>query len=128
MYRILVVDDDPAVLSCYARLLRREGYEVETAPGGASALTRLEAPGTFDVVIIDYKMPGMDGVEFLRELRRRGHAPEVLLISAYATDEVRKSASRMGVRTILGKPIDVAALRGALLEVVPGIRARQAGL
>lgn len=127
MHRILVVDDDPAVLSCYGRLLRREGLEVETAPGGESALAKLREKGPFDIVIIDYRMPGMDGIEFLRQLRHLGHAPEVILISAYATDEVCRSAAKMGVRRILSKPVDVVQLRGAIREAVPLSRAKQAG-
>ena len=122
MYRILVVDDDPAALSCYSRLLRRAGHEVETAPGGETALLRL-ASGPFDVVILDFKMPGMDGTEFLRRLRCCGHAPEVILVSAFVSDQVRESAARMGVRRILQKPVDVEMLRTAIKETVPVIRA-----
>ena len=95
MYRILVVDDDPAVLSCYGRLLQRAGHAVETAHGGNAALARLSTAAAFDVVIIDYRMPEMDGMEFLRQMRRAGHAPEVILVSAYVTDKVRESAVRM---------------------------------
>lgn len=128
MHRILVVDDDPAVLSCYARLLAREGHDVETAPGGESGLLKVQHSQPFDIVILDYRMPCMDGMEFLSRLRRLGHAPEVILVSAYATDEVRDCASRMGVRRILEKPIDVAELRKAIREAVPRDRARRAGL
>ena len=114
VYRILVVDDDPAVLSCYGRLLRRSGHEVETAAGGEPALARIVSSAPFDVVILDFRMPGMDGMEFLRRLRRQGHAPEVILVSAYLTDQVRESAARMGVRRILEKPVDIEKLRSAI--------------
>ena len=119
MYRILVVDDDPAVLSCYGRLLKRAGHAVETAHGGAQALVRLAAAAAFDVVIIDYRMPEMDGMEFLRQMRRAGHTPEVILVSAYVTEKVRESAARMGVRRILEKPVDIDKLRGAIREAIP---------
>lgn len=121
MYRILVVDDDPAALSCYSRLLRRAGHEVETAPGGETALLRLES-GPFDVVILDFRMPGMDGTEFLRRLRCSGRAPEVIMVSAFLSDQVRESAARMGVRRILEKPVDVEKLRTAIRETVPMVR------
>lgn len=127
MHRILVVDDDPAVLSCYGRLLSREGYQVETAPGGESGLGRLETSGPFDVVILDYRMPGMDGMEFLSRLRCLGHAPEVILVSAFANDEVRTSAAKMGVRRILAKPVDISKLRTAIREAVPLARTRHIG-
>lgn len=122
MRRVLVVDDDPAVLTCYARLLRRAGHEVETAPGGESALARIAAASSFDVVVLDYRMPGMDGVEFLRRMRCQGHTPEVILVSAYLTDEIRACAGRMGVRRILEKPVDIEKLRAAIGATVPSTR------
>jgi CheY-like chemotaxis protein len=127
MHRILVVDDDPAVLTCYGRLLRREGYHVETASGGDVALTQLDEADPFDVVILDYRMPGMDGMELLTRLRRLGHAPEVILVSAFANEEVCRSAKKMGVRRILSKPVDISLLRSAIREAVPVGRTRQAG-
>jgi CheY-like chemotaxis protein len=127
MYRILVVDDDPAVLSCYGRLLQRAGHAVETAHGGSAALARLSAAAAFDVVIIDYRMPEMDGMEFLRQMRRAGHAPEVILVSAYVTDKVRESAVRMGVRRILEKPVDIDKLRAAIREAIPMPRSAGTG-
>src|SRR5712691_1642999 len=127
MYRVLVVDDDPAVLSCYARLLRRAGHEVETAPGGESALTRVCSSARFDVVILDYRMPGMDGIEFLRRMRCLGQAPEVILVSAYVTDQVRESAARMGVRSILEKPVDIDKLRSAIAAGTPLARSAGSG-
>ncbi len=127
MSRILVVDDDPAVLACYGRLLHRAGHVVETAPGGESALTRLGGDSPFDVVILDYRMPGMDGMELLRRIRRLGHAPEVILVSAYVTDEVRASAACMGVRTILEKPVDIEQLRRAIGSKEPLARSAGSG-
>lgn len=127
MYRILVVDDDPAVLSCYGRLLQRAGHSVETAHGGSQALARLTAASPFDVVIIDYRMPEMDGMEFLRLMRRGGYTPEVILVSAYVTDKVRESAARMGVRRILEKPVDIDKLRSAIREAIPMPRSASSG-
>jgi CheY-like chemotaxis protein len=126
MQRILVIDDDPAVLACYGRLLKREGFHVETAPGGESGLARVACSDPFDVVILDYRMPGMDGMEFLSRLRCLGHAPSVILVSAYATEAVRQSAAVMGVRRILAKPVDVGQLCSAIREAVPLSRAKRA--
>ena len=125
--KVLVVDDDPAALCCYDRLLRRSGHVVETAPGGEAALARMAAEAPFDVVILDFKMPAMDGTEFLRRMRCQGHAPEVILVSAFLTDQVRASAARMGVRQILEKPVDVEKLRAAIREAVPAVRAASSG-
>ena len=98
---------------------------METAPGGEAGLVRLESAAPFDVVILDYRMPGMNGTEFLRRMRCLGHAPEVILVSAYVTDQVRESAARMGVRRILEKPVDVEKLRAAIREAVPLRRSAQ---
>jgi two-component system, response regulator, stage 0 sporulation protein F len=119
MCRILVVDDDPAVLSCYGKLLTREGHEVRTAPGGEIALSQIKSSGPYDIIVIDYRMPGMDGIEFLRRLRSQGRTPEVILVSAYANEDVRKRAAAMGVRLILSKPIDVTQFRAAIREASP---------
>lgn len=128
MPRILVVDDDPAALACYGRLLRRAGHHVETAPGGESALGRIVSDGPFDVVILDFRMPGMDGTEFLRRMRGDGHAPEVILVSAFVSDQIRESAARMGVRRILEKPVDVEKLKAAIREALPLARSTGTGL
>ena len=128
MCRILVVDDDPAALACYGRLLRRAGHHVETAQGGESALGRVESEGPFDVVILDVKMPGMDGTEFLRRMRCGGHAPEVIMVSAFVTDQVRERAVCMGVRRILEKPVDVEKLKSAIREALPLARSAGGGL
>ena len=108
-----------------ARVRRRAralGSEAE------SALARLSASKSYDVVIIDNKMPGMDGMEFLHRMRRAGHSPEVILVSAYLTDKVRESAALMGVRRILGKPVDIEKLRAAIREVVPLARPTGTGM
>jgi CheY-like chemotaxis protein len=127
VHRILVIDDDPAVLSCYGRLLGRCGYHVATAPGGEAGLARLSADGPFDAVLLDYRMPGMDGAEFLRRMRSLGHAPEVILVSAYLSEAVRQSAARLGVRRILEKPVDVEKLKAALVEAIPLRRTASSG-
>ena len=67
---LLIVDDEAPILSALRRCLRREGYLIITADSPAAALQRIDEQ-SFDAVLSDHKMPGMDGLEFLAEVRRR---------------------------------------------------------
>ena len=78
--RILVVDDEPELLDYLAETLRREGYAVETAPDGRSATDAL-ANGTFDLVLSDIVMPGMNGLQLLRRAREHDLDLPVLLMT-----------------------------------------------
>src|SRR5579884_3476751 len=76
--RILIVDDEPAVLSGLRRGLALEGYAVQTAADGPSALTRAaEEPP--DLVVLDLVLPGLDGLDVCRQLRERSEAPILIL-------------------------------------------------
>lgn len=82
-FAVLVVDDEPNILSAMGRMLRAHGYRVQTAPGGSEALALLEQ-GPVDLIISDMRMPGMNGAEFLR--RSRECLPEAvrILLTGYA--------------------------------------------
>lgn len=82
--RILVVDDEPHVRTLLAAALRERGHEVEEAPDGPVALVRLGRPGGFDLLVTDLAMPDMDGLELLREARKRRPGLPALLITGYA--------------------------------------------
>ena len=80
--KILFVDDEPAVLDGYKRLLHRE-FEVSTAVGGELGLSRISAEGPFSVVISDMRMPGMSGAQFLAEVRQRAPDTTRMLLTGY---------------------------------------------
>src|SRR6185295_13405754 len=80
--RLLIVDDEPRMAAVVADALARAGHECETCPGGAEALAALDARGA-DVVVTDWKMPGMDGLELLRQLHARRPALPVILMTAF---------------------------------------------
>jgi len=118
-YKVLVVDDDPSVLSTYRRLLTRAGYETFTEDDPLRVLDGRRATGRFDLLLLDYKMPGMDGLSLLAELRRREWKAHCILVSAYLNDDVRSQARTLGVKRVLEKPVDIDALRQAIHDLLP---------
>ena len=118
-YTVLVVDDDPSVLATYCRLLRREGYLTLAENDPAKVLANGHAEGRADLLLLDYKMPGMDGLSRLAELRRRECHARCILVSAFINDEVRHQAQNLGVSLVLDKPVDVESLRRALDQLLP---------
>jgi two-component system response regulator MprA len=89
MLKVLIVDDDPAVVATFARMLRLEGYDVLTALDAETALHELDAFHP-DAVLLDLRMPLMDGIAFLRRLRARNgqrHTPVAVLTADYFLDD-----------------------------------------
>lgn len=118
-FLVLVVDDDPSVLATYARLLRRSGYNALTEADPLKILTDGSLLERADLLLLDYKMPGMDGLSLLAELRRRECRAHCILVSAYLNDDVRSQARNLGVKRVLEKPVDVIALREAINDLLP---------
>jgi two-component system response regulator HydG len=105
--RILVVEDNPTVRDGMEQILRKAGHEVLAVSDGAAALERCqEAP--VDLVVTDFKMDGMTGLELLESLRRQPVPgdPEVMLITAYGTIDIAVEAMKLGAIDFLTKPFD----------------------
>jgi CheY-like chemotaxis protein len=119
VWRILVVDDEPAVGDAIKMMLKFDGHAVQTASGSKEALSLLE-PGKFDLIITDYSMPGMKGDELAAVIKQRLPHQPIIMISAYA--EMLKSSGNPlpGVDFILSKPFFMAELREAMARVLPG--------
>jgi CheY-like chemotaxis protein len=118
-YTVLVVDDDPSVLACYERLLRRSGYRTLTEADPCTALAGGHAAKGIDLLLLDHRMPAMDGLTLLAELRRRHCKARCILVSAYLNDDVRHRAATLGVDRVLEKPVDVALLRSVIRDLLP---------
>jgi two-component system, OmpR family, response regulator MprA len=114
--KILVVDDERAVRDSLRRALELQGYEVELASDGAEALERLAANGQPDAVVLDILMPGIDGLEACRQIRRRGYGVPVLMLTARDAVGDRVEGLDAGADDYVVKPF-------ALEELLARIRA-----
>jgi two-component system, OmpR family, response regulator MprA len=114
--KILVVDDERAVRDALRRALELQGYEVELAADGAEALTRLNANGQPDAIVLDILMPEVDGLEVCRRLRRAGNNVPVLMLTARDAVGDRVEGLDAGADDYLVKPF-------ALEELLARVRA-----
>jgi CheY-like chemotaxis protein len=105
MAAVLVVDDDPDGCEAVMRALRKSGKAVRTAPNGREALAALIDAATPDVVVLDVRMPEMDGLQFLEVIRsylRWSHLP-VVLLTAFADPAVLERVEELGVKHVFVK-------------------------
>ncbi len=105
MKSVLIVDDETAIRETLEQILRYEGYAARTAATGAEALAELERRAP-DAMLLDIKMPGMDGFEVLQRLKAAGSAVPVIVISGHGTIETAVEADKAGAYDYLEKPLD----------------------
>jgi DNA-binding response OmpR family regulator len=114
---VLIVDDEPTIRLMFRTALQSAGYDAVEAGDGPSALARLqESPP--DVVLLDLKMPGMDGMETLRQMRERGDDTAVVIVTAHGSIADAVAAMKLGAVDFLTKPVTPDALRRVVREVV----------
>src|ERR1700757_1559937 len=111
--KVLVVDDDRAVRDALRRVLTLAGYELQTADGGAEAI-ELVAASVPDAVVLDVGMPGLDGLEVCRRLRRLGNRVPILILTARVEVADRVAGLDAGADDYLIKPFDVEELKARL--------------
>ena len=112
--KILVVDDEQAVRESLRRALQLEGYEVELASDGAEAIERLERNAEPDAIVLDILMPGVDGLEVTRRLRRKGSSVPILMLTARAAVDDRVAGLDAGADDYLVKPFALDELHARL--------------
>ena len=105
--RLLVVDDDPFVLEMLVIVLEEEGYAVEAAGSGGDALEAFGRHPDIGLVLTDMNMPGMDGLELTREIRRRSADVPILLLTAHEDGELVRRATESGANRRLVKDEDL---------------------
>jgi two-component system, OmpR family, response regulator MprA len=123
--KILVVDDERAVRDSLRRALELQGFEVELASDGAEALARLAENGQLDAVVLDILMPGIDGLDVCRQLRRRGNSVPVLMLTARDAVGDRVEGLDAGADDYVVKPFALeellARLRALLRRISPAV-------
>ena len=115
--KILLIDDDEWIRDSLSLFFEAEGCNLlafETAEEGMEAVKKQ----AYDIVISDYKLPGMDGLEFLKRVKEKQSNAFEVLITAYASSEILKEAKMMGVQEVISKPFTSEDVETALARIV----------
>jgi CheY-like chemotaxis protein len=125
--RLLLVDDDSSISTSLKGLLEHIGHKVTVFSDGASALDAYRA-GSYDMVLTDLSMPGMSGIQLLRELRGSDPDARVLVFTGQALEAQVREATRAGALAVLRKPFELEevlkAMRGAYFQRRPAAVSR----
>ncbi len=137
--RVLVVDDSTTSQNIFKETLESFSFEVAVADSGEKALTEFKKAAdrgqSYNLIIMDWKMPGMDGIETARKIKEMSHStpgPNIIMATAYGRQEVMKQARDVGLNGFLIKPVNASVMFNTIMEVFdkdvdrgPRIRARQ---
>jgi len=118
--RVVVADDDVEALELLSDVLRGPDIELHTAVSGADLVILLADHGPFDLIVTDINMPWMEGLAVVHSARRAEIQTPVLFISGVDRPDLTESIDRLGNARLLRKPIAVAAVRGAVREMLHG--------
>ncbi|MFA5073915.1 MAG: response regulator [Nitrospirota bacterium] len=108
--KILLLDDDVNFLYSVQEILRQNGYQVTIKTQGADALSFFDKGSMVDAIIVDYKMPDMDGLKFLSLLKSKGQNIPVILLSAHGDIEIFFRALKLGAYAVINKPVSIREL------------------
>lgn len=117
--RVLIVDDDHNMARTLADILTASGYAVETAGSSEEGLAKLDS-GSFGCVLSDIRMPGSDGVHFQRLVKDKRPGTPVILMTAYADQDLMAEGKLQGALAILDKPLNIPLLLLMLRMVAAG--------
>lgn len=117
MAKILVVDDQLGVRRLLFEAFREDQHEVEMAANGAEAIQLLKRFGP-DLILMDMKMPGINGIETLRQIRATDQHVGVIMMTAYGDAQNMEQAKELGILYYMGKPFDLFVLRDRVREIL----------
>jgi DNA-binding NtrC family response regulator len=107
---VLLVDDETGFVETMTKRLTKRNLNIETAASGPEALEQIKKHGDLEVVILDVKMPGMDGIQTLREIKKLSPLLEVIMLTGHATVETAIEGMKLGAYDYLMKPCDIDQL------------------
>lgn len=114
--KILIVDDERNIRTTLKMCLSGEGYEIDTAVNGEDGLEKAEKD-KYDLIFLDIKMPGMNGMEILEELRKRGNKTNIVIMTAYGTIEDAVKAMKLHAVDFIPKPFTPEEIRETAKKV-----------
>ncbi|MBU2700698.1 two-component system response regulator (stage 0 sporulation protein F) [Sporomusaceae bacterium BoRhaA] len=114
---VLVIDDQPGIRRLLVEVLKEEGYQVVTASNGYDGLQEAQVVKP-QLILMDMKMPGMDGIETLKELKRVGQGDRVIMMTAYGELDLVNQAREIGAYDYITKPFDIIALCQTIQEIM----------
>ena len=114
--KVLLVDDEVPFVETMTKRLTKRDLDVSSAFSGMEALKTLQTNPNFDIVILDVKMPQMDGIETLQEIKKRFPLLEVIMLTGHATVESAIEGMRLGAFDYLMKPCDMDLLMSKVLD------------
>ncbi|MBU1706615.1 response regulator [bacterium] len=115
--RIVIVDDDPDILEAIHQFLAKRKFEIHTATNGEEALSLIRAVRPH-LVLLDIRLPGLDGIETLREIRRFDSTVGVIMMTGYDDDEEGRISLELGASDYIAKPIDFKYLAATVAQKV----------
>ncbi len=113
--KVLLVDDEKDFLDIMSERMEARGMTVKTAESADQALKILEKE-SFDAIVMDFKMPGMDGIQALKNIKTRKPELQIILLTGYATVEKTVEAMKIGATDLLEKPADLEALAAKIKQ------------
>jgi DNA-binding NtrC family response regulator len=116
--KLLLVDDEKGFLDTITKRLEKRELKIWVAYSGEDALVELEKNAGIEVVVLDVKMPGMDGIETLVEIKKRFPLMEVIMLTGHATVETAIDGMKLGAFDYLMKPCDIDALISKVKEAI----------
>lgn len=114
---MLVVDDQMGVRRLLYEAFKEEGYKVELAGSGLEALEKVKSEMP-DIILMDMKMPGMNGLETLHEIKKVNDSILVVMMTAYGELEIISEAMKLGINEYITKPFDINELRSVVKKVL----------
>jgi DNA-binding response OmpR family regulator len=123
--RLLIIDDEPHIRHMMRLTLEAAHYQVDEAADGQAGLDRFRDGSEYGAVVLDQKMPGLDGLETLRQIKARMPDACVLMVTAFASIELAVDAMRLGATDFLRKPMTPEMLRSAVAAALTSAPARR---